>query len=835
MKAKTKVGGLSYTLIPTATQARYGDSMTDDLTGKLGSGNQIAAEIIKRPAHEWLPEQYLPFTIYSIRSRALLSADGLKPVNRRILWSLFQSGIGPNSEHLKAARAAGDTVAFHPHASSSIEDALARMAQGFSLRVPLIDPYGSVGTVSGDTPASARYWECRLTRAAVELLGDVKDGAVVVGKNFDGKEDEPSLLPVKWPVNIINGTQGIAVGYASNMFSHNPDEIMAAARKLLRKPDMTIDELMKIVPGPDLPTGGELFEIDGVKDYFSTGSGRFTVRARYTTEAMTRGKMKIVFYELPYQISAENVILKVRALQGLGKFKEIASIKDLTDKKNGMKLVVETKAGTNHLSVLNELFKTTPLEAKFSVNNTVLVDGHPTVVTMLDLLGQFIEFRKECLTRRSEVRSEKIASRIHQLDALLAALIDIDQAVAIIRKSPTTDEARTGLMKAFTLDAEQADWILGMQLKRLTQADSLSVQNEKANLTAENELLQEVLTNPDRLIEVLDEELVATKKIITSKRRTIISGMTSEDVQVASKEIAQAVRDGDKNLPCYITRFADGRIIKTSEPFKYAANSKKFANSPIVEQIKMKTQEPVVIIGSDGIGRKIPMSYIASDLISKASDVGVNLPAGVKLIGVAKFEAMKSDVGIAVATKNGLVKIAKTDFPNRDEFPVITLDEGDEAISARWIGKALTGTYFAFVSAESNILVFEAASIRVAGSKSGGVRAMKLKDGESVIHFGVIDSISGTDNMVLSQTAQTIKLTPISEIPTKNKGGQGVQLHLFKKGEEKLVNAFVGPQPVIALKDLHNAVALPPVLKRAARGVDFTLGSNFGSAEVTPL
>lgn len=809
--------------------------MTDDLKDKIGSGNQIAAEIIKRPAHEWLPEQYLPFTIYSIRSRALLQTDGLKPVNRRILWSLFRSNVGPNSEHLKAARAAADTVAFHPHGSSSIEDALARMAQGFSLRVPLIDPYGSVGTVSGDTPAAARYWECRLTKSAIELLGDVNDGAVPVGKNFDGKEDEPALLPVRWPVNLINGTQGIAVGYASNMFSHNPDEIMTAARKLLRKPDMTVDELMKIVPGPDLPTGGELFEIDGVRDYYTTGSGRFTIRGRYTTEAMTRGKMKIAFYELPYQISAENVITKVRALQGLGKFKEIASIKDLTDKKNGMKLVIETKAGTNHLAVLNELFKTTPLEAKFSVNNTVLVDNHPTVVSMLDLLGHFIEFRKQCLIRRSEVRSAKIASRIHQLDALLAALLDIDKAVAIIRHSPTTEEARVGLMEEFTLDAEQAEWILSMQLRRLTQADSLSVQNEKANLTAEAQLLEEVVTTPEKLVELLDEELAATKKVISSKRRTVISGMTSEDVQIASKEVAQAVRDGDKNLPCYITRFADGRILKTSEPFAYPANSKKFANSPIVEQIKMKTQDPIVLIGSDGIGRKIPMSYIASELISKASDVGVNLPAGVKLIGVSKLEAMKSDVGVAVATKLGLVKISKTDFPNRDEFPVITLDDGDEAIESRWIGKALTGTYFTFISAESNILVFEAASIRVAGSKSGGVRGMKLKDGESVIHFSVIDSISGTDNMILSQTNQTIKLTPISEIPTKNKGGQGVQLHLFKKGEEKLTNAFAGPKPVVALDELHNAVALPPVLKRAARGVDFTLKTNFGSSEVTPL
>lgn len=807
--------------------------MTDNPS--VGSGNQIAAEIIKRPAHEWLPEQYLPFTIYSIRSRALLSEDGLKPVNRRILWSLYCDNVGPNSKHLKAARAAGNTVAFHPHASTAIEDALARMAQSFSLRVPLIDPYGSVGFVSGDTPAAARYWEARLTKAAMELVHEVADGAVPIGKNFDGERDEPALLPVRWPVNIINGTSGIAVGYASNMYAHNPDEIMTAARKMLRNPEMTVDQLLKIAPGPDLPTGGELLEIDGVREYYETGNGRFTIRGRYRLETMTRGKVKIVFYELPYQISAESVILKIRAMQSLGKFKEIATVKDLTDMKNGLKLVIETKSGTNHLSVLNELFKSTPLETKMSVNSTVLVEGHPTVVSMLDLIKQFVAFRRECTIRRSTVRQDKIAARLHQLDALLAALLDIDMAVAIIRKSPTTDDARTRLMSHFSLDKEQAEYILAMQLRRLTQADRLSVENEKANLAAEHKLLQEILTSEERLIEVIDKDLVDTKKVISSKRRTQISGMTVEDVQAASKEIAKAVREGDKSLPCFVTRFADGTIMKTEDAFAYSGTEKKFANSPIVEQIKMKTHDEIVLIGSDGIAHKIPMSYVAPDIRSTASDAGVQFPEGVRLVGLAKVEAMKSDVGIAIGTKLGSVKIAKTDFPNRDEFPVITLDDGDEIVDTRWIGKALTGINFVFVSAEANILIFPAESIRVAGSKSGGVRGMKLKDGDNVIHFSAVDSSKDANTLVLSQSNLTVKLTPVSDIPAKNKGGQGVALHLFKKGETKLKQAFAGSNPVIALTELFNAVTLPPVLKRSARGVDFTLETHFGSSKVTPM
>lgn len=807
--------------------------MTDKPNGV--ARGPIAAEVNKRPAHEWLPEQYLPFTLYAIRQRALLSEDGLKPVNRRILWTLFCDNIGPNSKFLKAARAAGNTVAFHPHAQTAIEDALARMAQNFSLRVPLIEPYGSVGFQSGDTPAAARYWESRLTKAAMELLNEVPDGAVPMGKSFDGDRDEPSLLPVRWPVNVINGTQGIAVGYASSMFSHNPDEIMTAARKLLRNPDMTVDQLLKIVPGPDLPTGGELLEVDGVRSYYETGNGRFTIRSRYTVENMTRGKVKITFFELPYQISAENVISKVRLIQSSGKLKEIASIKDLTDKKNGLKLVIETKSGTNHLSVLNELFKNTPLETKFSVNSTVLVDGHPTVMPMIALLNQFLDFRRACTIRRSEARAEKVAARIHQLDALLAALLDIDAAVAIIRGSATPDAARKGLMSHFKLDKEQAEYILAMQLRRLTQADRTSVQNEKDTLEEERKTLQEVLTSEEKLTEIIDKDLEATKKIISSKRRTIISGMTTEDVQAASKEVAQAVRDGDKNLPCYVTRFADGSVTKTSEPFEYKAGEKKLANSPIIEQIKMKTQDLLVVIGSDGIGRKIPMSYVAPDIKSKAADIGVHLPEGVRLVGISKAESMKSDVGLAVGTKLGSVKIAKTDFPNREEFPVITLDDGDEVLETRWLGRAVSGSNFVFVSADANILVFPAESIRVAGSKSGGVRGMKLKDGVNAIHFSVVENAKDVQNMILSQANLTVKLTPLSEIPMKNKGGQGVALHLLKKGETKLVNAFVGPEPVITLTELFNTVALPPSLKRSARGVDYTLDSHFGSTKVRSM
>ena len=803
---------------------------------KLGSDDKIALEVIKRPASEWLPEQYLPFTMYAIRSRALVADDGLKPVNRRILWAMFKNGILPSSEHLKAARAAADTVAYHPHGTASVEDALARMAQKFSMRIPLIDPYGSVGVVTGDTPAAARYWEARLSRESMELLKELNEGAVEIGKNFDGKLDEPVELPVRWPVNIINGTQGIAVGYASNMFSHNPDEVMDAARRLLKNPNLTLNALLKIMPGPDLPTGGELFEIDGVRDYYETGSGRFTIRGRYQIENMARGKVRIIFHELPYQVSASDVMERIRVLQSGGKLKEIATVKDLTDKKNGMRLAIETKAGTNHLAVLNELFKSTKLEEKYSVNNTVLIDGSPIQTSMLDLLRNFVEFRKACTLRKASTRIEKIDHRLHQLNAILAVLLDIDKAIAIIRHSDTADDARTKLMKEFKIDEVQADYILSMQLRRLTRQDSVAIQNEKKDLDAEKATLSLILSSEDELIKTVDADLVATKKVIASPRRTVISGLTSEEVKEAQKEVAQAARDVDKNLPCIVTRFADGRLLKTDGPFFYEAGAKQFTNGPIVEELKFKTQDFIVLIGSDGLGRRIPLSYLTHGLISKASDIGVHLPRGVKIIGMARNETPKSDVGLALASKLGKVKLAKTDFPKADEFPVFLLDDGDELVGARWIGKTLTNTYFSMVSASGNILVFDATTIRLSGSKAGGVAGMKLKDAkDSVVNFGWIQSIKDANTFVVSQGALTIKLTPITEIPTKNKGGMGVAVHNFKKGEDAVKNACVGTNLIAVLDGMGQAVPLPPATKRAARGVDFAPKAVFGASEVTPL
>lgn len=809
--------------------------VTEDFDDEIVDENNetFAAEVIKKPAKDWLTEQYLPYAMYAIRSRALVADDGLKPVNRRILFSMYKDGITPNAEFLKAARAAASAVAYHPHGSSSVEDALSRMAQNFTLRVPLIEAYGSVGFVTGDTPAAARYWESRLSRASMELLKELPEGAVPIGKNFDGKLDEPGQLPVRWPQNIINGTQGIAVGYASNMYAHNPDEVMKAVIALLKNPDLTVDKLLKIMPGPDLPTGGELFEIDGVKDYYETGSGRFTLRGRYNIEQMTRGKVRIVFYELPYQISADNVIDKIRKAQAIGKLKDIAVVKDLTDKKNGLKLIIETKAGTNHLTVLADLFKLTPAENKYAVNSTVLIDGIPKQIGMLSLLQRFIDFRRGCVARKAETRINKIDARVFQLKGLLSALVDIDKCIAIIRKADTAEIARTQLMKTFKIEAEQAEYILSMQLRKLTRADSIALQKESDELLAERAHMDEILHNQEKLDNEVEASIRETLKVITDKRRTVITGKTTEDFKEESRAVAQEARDVNKNLPCYVTRFANGTIIKTSEPFTYTKTLKKWRFSPIIEQLKMKTQDELIVVGSDGNAHKIPLSYVAPEIISKTTDIGVNFGKGVKLVALAKPNPVKTDIGLLLATRGGEVKIVNpATFTNKETFTVFKLTENDEIISGEWLSKTINSSHFVSISSDANILIYPTSGVRTVGAGAGGVRSQKLKEGSSVVYFGLINDLKADNLMILSQGNHSLKLTPIGEIPLKGKGAQGVALHKFKPNETKLVNAFVGNNIIVGAERLNNSIMLPPASKRATLGVDFNIPTLMGSHQV---
>lgn len=795
---------------------------------------EIAAEIVRRPAQEWLTEQYLPFSLYVIRSRALVAEDGLKPVNRRVLYSLFKNGIHPTSKHLKAARAAADTVAYHPHGSSSIEDALARMAQWFNMRVPLIDKYGAVGDVTGDKPAAARYWECRLSKAAMELVKELPAGAVPIGKNFDGELDEPRLLPIRWPTGIINGTEGIAVGYASKIYPHNPDEVMKAAIALLKDEDLTVEKLIKIMPGPDFPTGGELFEVDGVKEYYETGNGKFTVRARYRVEQMSMGRTRFVFYELPFQVSPESVIQKISDIKKSGGMTEISAVKELSDMKNGVRFIVETKAGTNQLAVLNDLFKKTALEQSFSVNNTVLINNTPRQVSMIDMLRGFIDLRRGCVLNKAKARQAKIDKRLHQLNALLAALVDIDKCVSIIRNADSPEEARTALMGEFKIDEEQADYILSMQLRRLTKADSLQIAQEVAELNTEKAENSALIADPAKIDVVVEAELRETLKVISDPRRTVISGMTKDDLKTRQQNAAKAARESTKNTSCFITRFESGTLLRTTEKFEYKKNPRKLEHGPIREQISVMSKDFFVVATSDGAGYRVPVSYLMEDNATDPSSFGVQTSDSVKVVAIGRYSPKKGDIGMVLATREGDVKITKPEFPNKDEFPVYSLADGDEIVSGRWLDSSIATGKFVSVTAQGNALVYTVDKIRPSGAAAGGVKSHKLLADDAVVGFDVAPAASDVPFLVVSQGTHSLKMTMLSDLPPKGRGAQGVALHKFRNGESRLRQAAVTNAPAICAAGISNVLSLPPVTRRATGGVNLSIDVDFGSTAVEP-
>ena len=794
--------------------------------------SEIAAEIRNTEVKDWLPEVFLPYAWYTIVNRALLLEDGLKPVNRRILWSLFNKNIGPSSKHLKAARAAGDTMAYHPHGNAAIESALARMAQEFMLRVPLIDAYGQVGKIAGDTPAEARYWECRLTPASIELLKEIKDGAVTMGSNFDGTLEEPERLPSRWPVSIINGTSGIATGYASKMHPHNPTEVMKACIAVARNPELTVDELMEIMPGPDFPSGGEIRGTDEVRSYYETGVGTFTLTGRHTVEELSQGRHRINFFELPYQISPESIIEKVRSLQDAGKLKGIATIKDLSGKKNGLALTIQTKRGTNLPALIGELMTRTAISTKMSTNSTIIVDNLPVVLPMIDQIKQFLERRRALVASKLHNSLDIKGHRMLQIKALLAVRVDLDKAIGIIRNSDDAEVAKSELMREFKLNEMQADYILAMQMRRLTKADEVSLNEEHKELSEELDLIKKTIQDPHLLNERMIKDLEDTLKVIADPRRTVISGLTTDDAKAAEKRLKEAARAESKDVDCFVALTSDGKVLRMADTVATADGS-NYSKGLLLSRVKTSTKRQVVLVDSAGMGHKVPVNFISESTPTAIEDLSIASDA--RVVGLSKVAAGKTDTGLALATKNGLVKISKTDFPNRDSFPVISLDEDDELIAAIWLARTAKGKDFFLVSRAGNALRFDASTVRPSGSKSGGVRGMKLKsEDDAVVGFNVV---APSDNStIVTASATHVKVTLYDEVPSKGRGGAGVVLHGFRKGEAPaLKRALAGDHVEALIERLNRKLLLPPLSRRAAKGNDSGAPVALGFTELADI
>jgi DNA gyrase subunit A len=771
---------------------------------------------------------FLEYAYSVIYARALPDArDGLKPVHRRILHQMSEMGLRPERGHVKSARVVGEVMGkLHPHGDTAIYDALVRMAQAFSMRLPLIDGHGNFGSLDSG-PAAMRYSEARLASAAMAMVEGTDEETVDFGANYDGALTEPSVLPSAFPNLLVNGATGIAVGMATNMAPHNLNEVVAAARHLLSNPKATLQDLMQYVPGPDLPTGGKIIGLDGIRDAYETGRGSFKMRATTRIENVSAKRRGIVVTELPYSVGPEKVLEKIADLVRSKKLQGISDVIDLTDGKNGTRLVIEIKNGFHPEAILEDLFRLTPMEETFSINAVALVHGRPQTLGLKSLLEVYLGHRVEVTRRRSEYRRRRASERLHLVDGLLIAIVDIDQVIQLIRASDDASAAKSRLIEIFKLSDIQATYILDMPLRRLTKFSRIELESEQKELRTKIQELTTLLENEKSLRALVSEELAAVAKSFGTPRRTVLL----ESSGVASVAVPLEVADG----PTRVLLSATGLIARTSEVLDLSPTIWKLprARHDVITSSVITTARGdlgiVTSLGKIHRLRAIDLPVIPP-LVSGTSLAGgaplaeiLRLEKGERAIALAALT--EEGEGIALATAQGIVKRIQPEvLVNKDEWEIISLKPKDEVVGAVQL---LTGKEeFVFITDDAQLLHFNASTVRAQGRAAGGVAGISLSDGAKVIYFtaftpsseDVVVTISSPSD-ALPGTTGSLKISDFVDFPSKGRATGGVRAHRFLKGEDQLVNAYAGPSPIRATAANGTAIEIELVKsKRDASG-----------------
>jgi DNA gyrase subunit A len=802
---------------------------------------------------------YLEYAYSVIYQRALPDArDGLKPVQRRILYQMNEMGLRPDRSHVKCARVVGEVMGrLHPHGDSAIYDALVRMAQPWAMRLPLVDGHGNFGSLGGDdAPAAMRYTEARLTAAAMEMVASIDEDTVDFIPNYDGSETQPDVLPAGIPNLLVNGTAGIAVGMATNMAPHNLSEVVAAARHLLKHPDASLDALMRFVPGPDLPTGGRIVGLEGIREAYETGRGIFRIRATAAVEQLTPRRSGIVVTELPYSVGPEKVMARIKDLVQAKKLNGIADLKDLTDRHRGLHLVIEVRSGFNPEAVLAELYRLTPMEETFGINNVALVDGQPRVLGLRELLEIFVAHRLDVVRRRTEYRRRKRSERLHLVDGLLVALLNIDEVISVIRSSDNAAAARERLMTVFDLSEIQAQYILDTPLRRLTRYDRLELEREQDELRAEIASLTAILDSDEKLREVVGGELGEVAKKFGTPRRTVLLEGGSE-VAAVPLEVADD--------PCAVLMSATGLVarvpVSSSDESERAlvpppADASRAAHDVVVSAVRATARGTVGLVTS--AGRLIKLNVLELPAMPPGAGA-VSLAGGTPVSEFASFGRGETVVGLAavdgglgggagggaggglaLGTAEGVVKRVLPDYPqNRDEFELISLRGGDRVVGA--VQLSAESDELVFITSDAQLLRFAASSVRPQGRAAGGMAGVRLSSGASVVWFGAVDAssasgtpsgppgsyspavvvtVAGSAGALPGTGAASVKVTPLHEYPGKGRATGGVRCQRFLRGEDTLVMAWAGPAPAVAATESGAPVQLPdPVGKRDGSGV----------------
>jgi len=770
---------------------------------------------------------FLEYAYSVIYSRALPDArDGLKPVQRRILYTMADMGLRPDRAHVKCGRIVGDVMGkLHPHGDSAIYDTLVRLAQDFSLRVPLVDGHGNFGSLD-DGPAAYRYTEARLGQAALLLTEGLDEDTVDFEPNYDSSLTQPSVLPSAFPNLLVNGASGIAVGMATNMPPHNLVEVVAAARHLLEDPGATLEDLMRYVPGPDLPTGGRIVGLDGVRDAYARGRGTFRTRATVRIENVTPRRRGIVVTELPYLVGPEKVIEKIKDLVQSKKLQGISDVTDLTDRANGLRLVIGVKGGFNPEAVLEQLYRLTPMEDSFGINNVALVDGQPRTLGLRELLQVYVDHRLDVVRRRSEHRRRRATERLHLVDGLLVAVADIDRVIAIIRASDDTAQARAGLCEAFELTQVQADYILETPLRRLTRLSTLELEKEKRSLERTVKDLTAILTSDRKLRSVVSRELEKVSDAFGTPRRTVL--LESSGTAAAGKGPLTPLEVADD--PCWVMLSATGLLARTGtdEALPRPTGDRRAPHDLVTSTVLSTARGDVAAVTSQGRMLRLPVVEMpvlpptaGAPVLSGGApfEEFLTLGRGERLLGLCSLR--EDSPGLALGTAQGIVKRVATDYPsNKDEWEVISLRPGDEVVGA----VELPGDEcdLVFVSDDAQLLRFGAQKVRPQGRAAGGMAGINLSPGARIVFFGAVDlsvpdgewagvvvTISGSSSALPGTQTGAAKVTPFAEFPVKGRATGGVRCHRFLKGEDGLLLGWCGPAPARAAAQDGTPLELP--------------------------
>ena len=767
---------------------------------------------------------FLEYSYSVIYSRALPDArDGLKPVQRRILFMMDQMGLRPDRGHVKSARVVGEVMGkLHPHGDAAIYDAMVRMAQSFAMRVPLVDGHGNFGSLD-DGPAAPRYTEARMAPAARTLTGDLDEDVVDFVPNYDNQFQQPAVLPAAYPNLLVNGATGIAVGMATNMAPHNMREVAAGARHLVLNPEATLEELMKLIPGPDLPSGGRIVGLEGIRDAYRTGRGSFRTRATVSIEQVSPRKQGIVVTELPYMVGPEKVTEKIKDAVQAKKLTGISDVVDLTDRTNGLRLVIEVKNGFNPQAVLAQLYKHTPLEESFGINNVALVDGQPRTMGLLELLRVYTDHRIAVVRRRTAFRLAKRQDRLHLVEGLLIAIVDIDEVIQIIRGSEETAEARDRLIAVFDLSRAQAEHILELRLRQLTKFSRIELEAERDQLQREIAELEAVLGSETTLRGVVADELSETAQKFGDERRTVL--LEAEDLpavtaaQTGGKKAVTSVALEISDDPCWVFLSTTGRIARSAARTPLADGSRRFKHDALTSVVPATARGEIAAVTSTG--RMLRVSCVDIPVLQDFDGVP-RLADGVPAADFLGLEKNETLVGLAplnevvvIGTAAGVVKRVNPDYPlNLDQWPAIKLKDGDRVVG---VGAAPDAAELVMVSSDAKLLHFPASAVRPQGRTAGGVAGMKLAAGEHVIFCGAVIPQESTvvvtqargDGQLPEMGEASVKVTPLSEFPPKGRATAGVRAQRLLAGEDTLNLAWVGHGPGKAVSAAGVARSLP--------------------------